>query len=105
MVLHGFLGLSWSEIAAIIAIVAGIYGGLHGLLKSYRATIMEPLGRQMTDLSDAIKALTQSSVRQHEVFDKRLDTHDIRLGQHDVEIGTLFHATGIHRKENGNEKD
>lgn len=97
---HGLFGLSWAEIAAIVGILAAVYGGFRRLLNSFKDTIMEPLSQQMQQLSDAINDLSKNSVSEHKIFDKRLDNHDVRLAKHDTEIGTLYHEVGLKRRKN-----
>jgi non-ribosomal peptide synthetase component F len=95
---HGLFGLSWDEIAAIVAILTAVYAGLRLLLSNFKNTIMEPLSHQMQQLSDAINDLSKNSANEHKMFDKRLDSHDIKLTKHDTEIGTLYDEVGLKRR-------
>jgi hypothetical protein len=104
MVPHIIFGLSWGEIAAVVATLGAIYAGIRSLLKQFKASITEPLSDQMKALATSIKDLTQNSLKDHNGFDRRLDKHDVRLGKHDVEIGTLYTTVGLRRKDDRNEE-
>lgn len=96
---HGFLGLTWAEIASILGVLALIYGGLKSLIKTFRDSISEPFTVELSRVRHSIDELTEYSHKEHQNFDKRLDQHDIKLGVHDIEIGTLYNSVGISRKD------
>lgn len=97
---HELFQLSWAEWAAIIAIVSGVFVGLNHMLTSFKNSIMEPFNEQMSNLSKSIDKLTESSVREHHVFDRRLDKHDNMLIRHETEIGFLYDKNGLKRRHN-----
>ena len=90
--------MSWAEWLAILGIIGAVYGGIRALLKSFGDNIAKPLSTQIAGLTKAIDDLTSNSIKEHNLFDARLDQHDITLGVHDSEIGTLYHEVGITRK-------
>ncbi|MFD1411526.1 hypothetical protein [Lapidilactobacillus gannanensis] len=98
--MHTFLGFTIGEWAAIIAIVSGVFAGLNHMLKSFKDSIMEPFNEQMNNLSKSIDKLTESSVHEHHVFDRRLDKHDNMLVRHEAEIGFLYDKNGLKRRKN-----
>lgn len=97
---HELFQLSWAEWAAIIAIVSGVFVGLNHMLTSFKNSIMEPFNEQMSNLSKSIDKLTESSVHEHHVFDRRLDKHDNMLIRHEAEIGFLYDKNGLKRRKN-----
>ena len=97
---HELFSLSWAEWAAIIAIVSGVFVGLNQMLKSFKGSIMDPFSDQMKNLSKSIDKMTESSVHDHHVFDRRLDKHDNTLIRHEAEIGFLYDKNGLKRRKN-----
>jgi len=97
---HELFNLGWDEWAAIIAIISGVFVGLNQMLKSFKNSIMEPFNEQMINLSKSIDKLTESSVHEHHVFDRRLDKHDNMLIRHEAEIGFLYDKNGLKRRKN-----
>lgn len=102
---HGILGLSWGELAALVAIITAIYAAFHSMLKGFGDSIAKPLLHQLGELSKAIDDLSKNSLSEHHTIDKRLDKHDVRLGVHDAEIGTLYSTVGLDRKGKHDEAD
>ena len=96
---HGLLNLSWGEWAAIIAIVSGVFVGFDHMLKSFKDSIMDPFSKQMNNLSKSIDKLTENSIHEHHVFDRRLDKHDNMLVRHEAEIGFLYDKNGLKRRK------
>lgn len=97
---HELFNLGWDEWAAIIAIISGVFVGLNQMLKSFKNSIMDPFSEQMDNLSKSIDKLTESSVHEHHVFDRRLDKHDNMLVRHEAEIGFLYDKNGLKRRKN-----
>lgn len=97
---HELFQLSWGEWAAIIAIVSGVFVGFDHMFKSFKDSIMGPFNEEMNNLSKSIDKLTESSVHEHHVFDRRLDKHDNMLVRHEAEIGFLYDKNGLKRRKN-----
>lgn len=98
---HGFLGLSWAEIASVVGIVALIWGAARNLIKNAKREVTEPLIKSLNDLSSKVDGLGT----EHKDFDHRLDRHRIRLNKHDYEIGTLYHTVGLPREKENDDED
>lgn len=94
---HSFFELTWGDLAAIVAIIAAVYGGANRLLNNFKNSISAPLSEQMRQLSASIDNLTTQAERERKDFDERLDKHENALTQHDTEIGTLYNHAGLTR--------
>lgn len=96
-------GLSWGEWAAVFTIVAGLFGGMFGLVnwlyrnamdKFYSGTIapslakLEMATKQMTEIISDFRA---DSRREHEAYNKHLERLDAKAIKHGESIKSLWH--------------
>ncbi|WP_125767330.1 hypothetical protein [Lapidilactobacillus wuchangensis] len=95
---HQIFGLSWAEMLSILSILGIIYAGIKGLLRNFRNTIMDPLNRQMKQLSDAIKELSKNSISEHQKLENHLNAHDIHFAKNDEDINLLKQTVGIKKR-------
>jgi hypothetical protein len=101
MIPHGFFGLSWAEIAAVLGIIGLLWGAARNIIASVKREITEPITKSVDALSVKVDGLGG----EHKDFNARLNHHGVRLNKHDYEIGTLYHTVGLPREKENDDED
>lgn len=95
---HFFFGLTWDELASIIAIVGVLIGFFTYLMHVSVTKPMEwsnkALQKSIDQLTKQVKGIGTNADTVHNEHDRRLDQHDVHFMKHDEEIKTLFNRTG-----------
>lgn len=99
---HYFLGLSWSELSAIVGIIVVLIGLFIWLAN---IAITKPmqwsnklLQNSIDQLTKQVEGIGSNAENVHREHDRRLNDQDKHLTRHDEEIKTLFKNQKLRRK-------
>ena len=92
--MHAFLGLTWSEIASIVAIVSAVLAGINYFFKHGVSHVLNPIEVKITQLIESIDSLTNEFKAQKSDIAKLNE----RIAENEKEI--VLHSQKISYIEN-----